>query len=218
MRTVGGHARATGRCTAILAQSCRVGSAPFPAIRRLASDPHRPRSAWLEYGLARHSPALRVSGRSVRHRRADTAAFLAARSGIGGGAGARPGAGRLPDPGWPPRQRSWIAGTGSVWDSGRVEQSGSTNVAFGGRAPATGERCYCAVQVSDETGDPGPWSEPAWFEMGLLEAADCAASWICASVAAISSPLLRKECDLTAAVTRARAYVAGSTAPGWATG
>ena len=101
------------------------------------------------------------------------------------------------------------AGSGGVWDSGRVAAAGSTNVAYGGRALASGERCWWAVQVWDEAGSPGPWSAPAWFEMALLEASDWAASWICAPDPAISSPLLRKEFSVPAPVTRARAYVAG---------
>ena len=101
------------------------------------------------------------------------------------------------------------AGNGSVWDSGRVAASGSTNVPYGGRALASGERCWWQVRVWDEAGMPGPWSEPAWFEMGLIEASDWTASWIYAPDPAISSPLLRKEFSVPGAVTRARAYVAG---------
>ena len=101
------------------------------------------------------------------------------------------------------------AGGGGVWDSGRVADSGSTNVAYGGRPLASGERCWWAVQVWDETGAPGPWSAAAWFEMALLEGSDWAASWIRAADSAISSPLLRTEFALPAPVTRARAYVSG---------
>ena len=128
------------------------------------------------------------------------------------------------------------AGSGSLWDSGRVDASGSTNVAYGGRELASGERCWWAVQVWDEAGIAGPWSAAAWFEMGLLEsvrslrdieddddrgpsiaprpvftdqAADWVASWICAPDPAISAPLLRAEFSLPAPVTRARAYVSG---------
>ena len=101
------------------------------------------------------------------------------------------------------------AGRGTVWDSGRAVAAGSTNVAYAGRALASSERCYWQVRVWDEAGMPGPWSAPAWFEMGLLNASDWTASWICAPDPAISSPLLRKEFAVTGPVTRARAYVAG---------
>ena len=69
-------------------------------------------------------------------------------------------------------------------------------------------RCYWAVRVWDEAGRPGPWSAPAWFEMGLLGAADWKATWVRAPDPAISSPLLRKEFALPGPVPQ-RVYVAG---------
>ena len=101
------------------------------------------------------------------------------------------------------------AGRGNIWDSGRAAAERSTNVAYAGRALASGERCCWRVRVWDEADSPGPWSAPAWFEMGLLDAADWTATWICAPDAAISSPLLRKEFSLPGPVTRARVHVAG---------
>lgn len=101
------------------------------------------------------------------------------------------------------------AGRGTAWDSGRVAAGGSANVAYAGRPLAGGERCFWAVRVWDEAGRAGPWSAPAWFEMGLLGAADWKATWIRAPDPAVSSPLLRKEFALPGPVTRARAYVAG---------
>lgn len=34
------------------------------------------------------------------------------------------------------------------------------------------------VKLYDESGEAGPWSEPAFFEMGLLQPADWKAKWI----------------------------------------
>ncbi len=42
----------------------------------------------------------------------------------------------------------------------------------------SGQRVTWCVRLTDENGAVGPWSEPAWFEMGLLDAADWKAAWI----------------------------------------
>lgn len=43
---------------------------------------------------------------------------------------------------------------------------------------ASRERVFWQVRIYDETGAPGPWSETAWFEMGLLHREDWQAHWI----------------------------------------
>ena len=185
-----------------------MGSAPFPAIRRLGLSPTDPAAPGSNTAL--RATHLRCEylvdplGIDVRIPRLSWQ--LEAAPGTAPGRGRAQGAYRILVAA---TAQELDAGSGSIWDSGRVADSGSTNVAFGGRAPASGERCWWAVQVWDEAGNPGPWSEPAWFEMGLLEPSDWVASWICAPDPAISSPLLRKEFSVPGAVTRARAYVSG---------
>jgi alpha-L-rhamnosidase len=111
-------------------------------------------------------------------------------------------------------------GGADLWDSGRVPSSASVQVPYAGRPLRSGQRVYWAVRVWDEAGRPSPYSAPAWWEMGLLAAADWRARWIAAPGAEPASdsafygerpaPLLRKSFVLAGRpVRRARAYVTG---------
>ena len=102
-------------------------------------------------------------------------------------------------------------GTGNKWDSGKVESDCSVNVPYGGEPLSSGERCYWKVRVWDRDGKASDYSEPAWFEMGLLEPSDWHGQWIglAGEKAAAVSPLLRKEFVVGGPVKRARLYAAG---------
>ena len=106
-------------------------------------------------------------------------------------------------------------GSGGLWDSGRVSSAESAHISYAGRPLASRMRCHWQVRVWDETGAPSPWSAPAFWEMGLLEAADWQARWIGATAAEDSfarthpAPYFRKAFELPAAVRRARAYICG---------
>src|SRR5258706_10461403 len=65
-----------------------------------------------------------------------------------------------------------------VWDTGRVTSDESTLRAYDGQPLRSGQRYHWQVRVWDGGGKPSEWSAPAWFEMGLLDAADWRASWI----------------------------------------
>jgi alpha-L-rhamnosidase len=105
-----------------------------------------------------------------------------------------------------------LRGGRTLWDSGRVTSGDSTFVPYGGAALASGRRYHWQVRVWDDTGQASPWSAPAYWEMGLLQASDWRARWIEPDVPgdpskAAPSPLLRREFDLDAPIARARAYV-----------
>jgi alpha-L-rhamnosidase len=70
------------------------------------------------------------------------------------------------------------AGDADVWDSGRVESSDSLQVAYDGPPLQSRTRYHWRVRVWDENDSPSEWSEPAWWEMGLLEEDDWQAQWI----------------------------------------
>jgi len=70
------------------------------------------------------------------------------------------------------------AGTGLVWDSGKVTSDESIHRPYEGSPVQSGQRYYWQVKVWDTNGKAGDWSEAAYFEMGLLTAADWKASWI----------------------------------------
>ncbi|HVU22902.1 MAG TPA: glycoside hydrolase family 78 protein [Opitutus sp.] len=101
-----------------------------------------------------------------------------------------------------------------LWDSGRVASDRSVQVAYAGPALASGERCYWRVRTWDETGAASAWSEPAFWEMGLLHPSDWSAGWITPSGEQAAgksdpAPLLRKEFHLGGPVRAARLYITG---------
>jgi len=103
-------------------------------------------------------------------------------------------------------------GVALLWDSTPVKSDASVHVAYAGRALQSGRRYYWQVRVWDDLGAPAAWSEPAFFETGLLDAADWRASWVEATLpddpkVSGPSPLLRRAFTLRGAVRQARLYV-----------
>ena len=98
---------------------------------------------------------------------------------------------------------------GDKWDSGRFESDRSVNIAYEGESLGSGETCYWKVRVWDKNSNPSLWSDPATFEMGLLEKDDWEGVWIGAKDKNISAPLLRKEFTIDKKVERGRAYISG---------
>lgn len=96
-----------------------------------------------------------------------------------------------------------------LWDSGRVA-SPAILVEYGGRPLSSGERGWWKVRVWDATGQPGPYSETAWFEMGLLSPEDWQAQWIGYPAAWPGKALyFRRDFQVAKPVRRARVYMAG---------
>lgn len=77
-----------------------------------------------------------------------------------------------------------------VWDSGKVVSADSVQVAYGGPELRSRTRYYWTVRVWDDEGRASAWSEPAWWETGLLEASDWSARWIGAPAALVGAPAL----------------------------
>lgn len=100
------------------------------------------------------------------------------------------------------------ANIGDKWDSGKVELDRSANIAYQGEGLGSGEACYWQVRAWDRDDAPGPWSQIAIFEMGLLHDRDWEGVWIGAE-RDISSPLLRQEFTLDRTIKRARVYACG---------
>ena len=64
-----------------------------------------------------------------------------------------------------------------LWDTGK--HVGSTmRVRYAGKELESRMRVCVCVKLWDEEDAEGDWSDPAWFEMGLLEETDWKASWI----------------------------------------
>ena len=64
--------------------------------------------------------------------------------------------------------RNDLVGGRAVWDTGRIESGASWQTPYGGPAPGPGQGVWWRVRIWDEAGKEGDWSEPAWFEAGLL--------------------------------------------------
>ncbi len=101
-------------------------------------------------------------------------------------------------------------GLPDLWDSGKVE-SNAILVEYGGRRLGSGERCCWQVRVWDNNNaQPGPYSEPAFFEMGLLSSEDWHAGWIGFPGAWPGKALyFRHDFRLEKPIRRARLYMAG---------
>jgi alpha-L-rhamnosidase len=98
---------------------------------------------------------------------------------------------------------------GEIWDSGRVESNRSCGVEYSGPALKSRQRCFWKVRTWDADGKSSPWSDAAFWEMGLANRSDWTASWI--GMKSDTSPVpavyVRKGFSVNKAVTRARAYV-----------
>lgn len=70
------------------------------------------------------------------------------------------------------------AGNADVWESGRVASEESVGIVYRGPALDSRKRYYWKVRVWDAAGQVSESDELAWWEMGLLKAADRKAKWI----------------------------------------
>lgn len=105
-----------------------------------------------------------------------------------------------------------VAGTGLVWDSGKVASDQSVHVVYGGSALQIGQRVYWQVRVWDQGGAASDWSESAYWEMGLLDASGWQAEWITPDwdediKQSQPAPFLRRAFQLDGVVKSARVYV-----------
>ncbi len=67
---------------------------------------------------------------------------------------------------------------GDVWDSGKVESDQSVHVPYAGAMLTSRTRYFWKVRTWDLQGNPSPYSETAFWEMGLLNPTDWQAQWI----------------------------------------
>ncbi len=97
-----------------------------------------------------------------------------------------------------------------LWQSGKIMSGESVLQPYTGPALQSARRYYWQVQVWDNQGRTSAWSQPAFWEMGLLNSADWKAQWIepdTASKRYAPAPMLRKEFNLKKKIAGARAYV-----------
>jgi alpha-L-rhamnosidase len=65
-----------------------------------------------------------------------------------------------------------------IWNSGKRQGDQSLNVLYGGPRLSARRNCWWTVRLWDMNGNPGPWSRPARFEIGLLNRDEWKARWI----------------------------------------
>jgi len=104
------------------------------------------------------------------------------------------------------------SGKNLVWTSGKVNSGESVNVVYGGPSAKAMQRLWWQVRVWDARNKAIAWSEPAWWEMGLLTPADWKASWIRypdEKDNSVSRPaqFFRKEFPTSKKIKSARVYV-----------
>jgi len=103
-------------------------------------------------------------------------------------------------------------GADDLWDTGKTETDRCTHVPYDGAALTSRQRVYWRAKVWDHTGEEGDWSEPAWFEMGLLERNDWAGDWIGAAIGgdpqtSVPAPMLRRAFAIDQPIAQARLYI-----------
>lgn len=81
---------------------------------------------------------------------------------------------------------------GDLWDSGQAEGKLS-QIVYAGRALSSRVRCWWKVMVWDREGRAGAWSEPAYWEMGLLEPGDWSGQWVEADPRAVEVQIDKAE-------------------------
>jgi alpha-L-rhamnosidase len=99
-----------------------------------------------------------------------------------------------------------------VWDTGKVPSAQSILVPYAGAPLQSRQRYHWQARIWDERGIATPYSEPAWWEMGLLSDLDWQAQWIAPPIdgdvdRSTPSPLLRSTFMVDGVVAKARAYV-----------
>ena len=106
------------------------------------------------------------------------------------------------------------AGTGDLWDTGKVESEDCFEIAYAGQTLTSRMDCYWAVKVWDEQGTESDWTKTARFGMGILDQSEWTADWIAAptytvGTTVIPAPMLRKSFSLEKDVKNAKIYICG---------
>ena len=98
-----------------------------------------------------------------------------------------------------------------LWSSGKVNSDSSVQVSYKGASLRSGSKYSWQVRVWDNFGKTSPWSEPATFQMALLNVGDWRANWIEPAFTEDSinrpTPLFRKEFKSPKKIRIATAYI-----------
>ena len=92
---------------------------------------------------------------------------------------------------------------GDQWDSGKASSTDTAQIAYAGKALASGRTYFWKVRSWDKEGRAGDYSSAAQFGMGLLSRDEWKGEWIG------GANQLRTEFQIPGNVVRARAYICG---------
>ncbi len=108
---------------------------------------------------------------------------------------------------------------GNLWDTNKVNSDRSIQIQYQGKPLSSEMTCYWKVRVWDEKGNVSGWSNPAHWEMGLLNLSDWQADWINDGKAGPQSiqehyeadpaPLFRCDFKTEKEIKKARLYISG---------
>ncbi len=100
---------------------------------------------------------------------------------------------------------------GDLWESGKVDSSESVAIEYAGQPLVTDQKVWWKVRIWDAPGQQSAWSEPATWEMALLNPDHWHGKWIARneSIEPQPLPLLRQEFTLSKPIKQARVYVTG---------
>lgn len=101
-----------------------------------------------------------------------------------------------------------------LWDSGRMDSDDSVHVEYGGPPLLPCTRYFFRVRVWDNHGLVSEWSEPAFWETGILRSEDWKALFITPKVETdplkpAPCPILRNEFEAAGEIESARVYATG---------
>ena len=105
-----------------------------------------------------------------------------------------------------------FSGPDMVWESGKILSDRSVQVVYKGLPLISCKRYYWRIKYWDNKGRESKWSQPAYWEMGLLDKTDWSARWIESEIPLIPGvsnpcPYFRKEFNISKKVKSARVYI-----------
>ena len=108
---------------------------------------------------------------------------------------------------------------GDLWNSGKIYSDQSIQIKYSGKELQSRLAYYWKVRIWDGNEKMSEWSEPAWWEMSLLEENDWQGIWINDGKGIPlrdedfykddPSPLFRKNFSVSSKIKRARLYISG---------
>ncbi len=116
-------------------------------------------------------------------------------------------------------RKNLAVNAGDLWDSGKIASNHSIQIDYQGKPLESFMRGYWKVRVWDKSGNASLYSDPATWEMGILNERAWQAKWISANYlmagpaanppAGSIAPLFRRDFRVRELPERARAYICG---------